>query len=377
MKANVRFSTLQGRKDDAKFHTTAEFCRIVANDVIQDIYGYFTSFYAAFIADTMQERKHESESSNDFVKRVMNKAYQTAKSTPTKVLKETELYKTFCSKNQLFKLVRTIAPCFYDAEQKHQFAKREIIAFNAVKFSSEKLQEYKDDGYQVVELDIKKDENANFPNGKKVTIVTKQFKLVDSAFSETETKRFFCSNLQETRKQRKEKFAELAESSVFYFDANDNVCTLKAYDKMNFQIMYAYVSEYAQRKNIEKVSLQQEKEKKANFQKKTMKAQQKFDAEITRTFNALLSFRNKTAKEHNNQYIADENARNLVVAGFIKLTTEYKAACQKRFADWKESENPFLHDTGIVVRTLTTEPVQPKAASKKKASTKKETKKAA
>ena len=90
-----------------------------------------------------------------------------------------------------------------------------------------------------------------------------------------------------------------------------------------------------------------------------------------------MSYRNKVSKEHNNQFITDENKRNLVVAGFIKLTTEYKAACQKRFADWKESENEFLKDTAKVVHALTIQPVQPKAATKKKASTKKETKKAA
>ena len=142
-------------------------------------------------------------------------------------------------------------------------------------------------------------------------------------------------------------------------------------------MMYAYISEYAQRKNIAKVSLQQEKERKENFQKKTLKAQQKFDAGISKSFNALLGYRNKVAKENNFQYIADENTRNLVVAGFIKLTTEYKAACQKRFADWKETDNEFLKDTAKVVHALTIAPVQPKAAPKKKGAAKKETAKKA
>ena len=367
MKTNVRFSTLQGRKDDAKFHSVAEFCRIVANDVNLDIYGYFSSFYAAFIADTSSERKHESESGTDFVKRVMNNAYMKAKSTPTKVLKETELYKIFSSKNQLFKLVRTINPCFYDTENKHQFAKNKVVAFNAAKFSTEKINDFVTAGCVSVVLDIP--ESKYFPNGKQLTILTKCYKTENGSFSNDATLQHYYTKLSSERKQRKEKFADIAESSIYYLDANENICTLVANDKMNFQMMYAYISEYAQRKNIAKVSLQQEKERKENFQKKTLKAQQKFDAGISKAFNALLDYRNKVAKENKYQYIADENTRNLVVAGFIKLTTEYKAACQKRFADWKESENGFLQDTANVVRLLTIQPA-PKADAKK-ASTKK------
>ena len=374
MKTNVRFSTLQGRKDDAKIHSVAEFCRIVANDVNVDVYGYFASFYAAFIADTSSERKHESESGSEYVKRVMNNAYMKAKSTPTKVLKETELFKVFSSKNQLFKLVRTISPCFYDTENKHQFAKNKVIAFNAEKFSTEKINDFVTAGYVSVVLDIPV--SKYFPNGKQLTILTKCYKTENGTFSNDATLQHYYTNLSEERKQRKEKFADIAESSVYYLDANENICTLVANDKMNFRLMYAYISEYAQR-NIAKVSLQQEKERKENFQKKTLKAQQKFDAGISKAFNTLLDYRNKVAKENKNQYIADENARNLVVAGFIKLTTEYKVACQKRFADWKETENEFLKDTGKVVQLLTIQPVQPKAASKKKGVAKKETAKKA
>lgn len=375
MKTNIRFSKLQGRKDDKKFRSVAEFCRIVANDVNLDIYGYFTSFYAAFIADTSSERKHQSESGNDFLKRVMNNAFMKAKSTPTKVLKETELYKVFCSKNQLFKLIRTISPCFYDTDNKHQFAKNKVVAFNAAKFSTEKINDFIEAGYVSVMLDIP--ESKYFPNGKQLTILTKCYKTENGSFSNDATLQHYYAKLSTERKQRKEKFSEITESSIYYLDANENICTLVAKDEMNFETMYAYISEYAQRQNIAKVSLQQEKERKENFQKKTLKAQQKFDAGISKAFNALLDFRNKVAKENNFQYIADENARNLVVAGFIKLTTEYKAACQKRFADWKESENPFLQDTGKVVQLLTIAPVQPKAASNKKASAKKGTAKKA
>ena len=377
MKTNVRFSKMQGRNDDKKFHSVAEFCRIVANDVNTDIYGYFANFYAAFIADTLQEKKRTEESQNDFIKRVMNKAYQTAKSTPTKELKETELYKTFSSKNQLFKLVRTISPCFYDENGKHLFAKVQKVAFNTGKLSKETLSEYVKTGYQVFTLDIPADTNKNFPKGKKVEICTKVFKTENGVFDICLSRGLYYQNLENTRKQRKEKFANLYESSIFFFDDNDNICTLVENDKMNFATLYAYVSEYAQLQNIEKVSLQQQKEKKEKFQKETIKNQFKFDAAISKAFNALLSYRNKVSKEHNYQFIADENQRNLVVAGFIKLTTEYKAACQKRFADWKESENEFLKDTAKVVHALSIQPEQPKAATKKKTSTKKETKKAA
>lgn len=375
MKTNVRFSKLQGRNDDKKFHSVAEFCRIVANDVNTDIYGYFASFYAAFIADTLQEKKRSEESQNDFIKRVMNKAYQTAKSTPTKELKETELYKTFSSKNQLFKLVRTISPCFYDENGKHLFAKVQKVAFNASKLSTEKINDFIKVGYVSVILDIP--EGKYFPNGKQITILTKCYKTESGVFDNDATLQHYYNNLSTERKQRKDKFADLKESAIYFLDDNENICTLVESDKMNFATLYAYVSEYAQLQNIEKVSLQQQKEKKEKHQKETIKNQFKFDAAISKAFNALLSFRNKVAKEHKNQFITDENQRNLVVAGFIKLTTEYKAACQKRFADWKESENEFLKDTAKVVHALTIQPAQPKAATKKKASSKKETKKAA
>lgn len=375
MKTNVRFSKMQGRNDDKKFHSVAEFCRIVANDVNTDIYGYFASFYAAFIADTLQEKKRTEESQNDFIKRVMNKAYQTAKSTPTKELKETELYKTFSSKNQLFKLVRTISPCFYDENGKHLFAKVQKVAFNAAKLSTEKINDFIKVGYVSVVLDIPV--GKYFPNGKQMTILTKCYKTENGIFDNDATLQHYYNNLSTERKQRKDKFADLKGSAIYFLDDNDNICTLVENDKMNFATLYAYVSEYAQLQNIEKVSLQQQKEKKEKFQKETIKNQFKFDAAISKAFNALLSYRNKVSKEYNNQFIADENKRNLVVAGFIKLTTEYKAACQKRFTDWKESENEFLKDTAKVVHALTIQPVQPKAATKKKTSTKKETKKAA
>lgn len=375
MKTNVRFTKMQGRNDDKKFHSVAEFCRIVANDVNTDIYGYFASFYAAFIADTLQEKKRTEESQNDFIKRVMNKAYQTAKSTPTKVLKETELYKTFSSKNQLFKLVRTISPCFYDENGKHLFAKVQKVAFNASKLSTEKINDFIKVGYVSVILDIPV--GKYFPNGKQITILTRCYKTESGIFDNDATLQHYYKKLSTERKQRKGKFTDLKDSAIYFFDDNENICTLVENDKMNFATLYAYVSEYAQLQNIEKVSLQQQKEKKEKFQKETIKNQFKFDAAISKTFNALLLFRNKVAKENKYQYITDENQRNLVVAGFIKLTTEYKAACQKRFADWKESENEFLKDTAKVVHALTIQPVQPKAATKKKASTKKETKKAA
>lgn len=367
MKTNVRFSKIQGRIDDKKLHSTSEFCRIVANDVITDVYGYFTSFYAAFIADTLGEKKRTEENNDDYVKRVMNKAYQKAKSTPTKELKETALYKTFSSKNQLFKLVRTISPCYYDEENRHRFAKVSVIGFNTAKLSNEKVNDMLDNGFYEIPLSIEKDANKFIPNGKKVSVITKQIKLDENnEFSVIKTSAFFCEKLAESRNQRKTKFAEMCETGVYFFDANDNLCTMVEHDQMNFTTLYAYVSEYAQRRNFQRVTLQQEKEKKTRKNAEMYKATQKLSANVSKTFNALLSFRNKVAKDNNNQYITDENKRNLAVAGFIKLTTEYKAACQKRFADWKESENEFLKDTAKVVRMLTIEPVQPKAASKKK-----------
>lgn len=375
MKTNVRFSKIQGRNDDKKFHSTSEFCRIVANDVITDVYGYFTSFYAAFIADTLGEKKRTEENNDDYVKRVMNKVYQKVKSTPTKELKETALYKTFSSKNQLFKLVRTISPCYYDEENRHRFAKVQKVAFNAAKLSTEKINDLIKVGYASVVLDIPV--SNYFPNGKQMTILTKCYKTDNGIFDNDKTLQHYYKKLSEERKQRKDKFLDLKDSAIYFFDENDNICTLVENDKMNFATLYAYISEYAQLQNISKISLQQEKEKKEKHQKEMIKNQFKFDAAISKAFNALLSYRNKVAKENNNQYITDENKRNLAVAGFIKLTTEYKAACQKRFADWKETDNEFLKDTANVVRTLTIEPAQPKAASKKKASTKKETKKAA
>lgn len=357
MKTKINFSKLQGRNDDKKFHSVAEFCRIVANDCANDIYGYFTSFYAAFVADTSSAKKDANESISDFQKRVLRNAFQSVKSTPTKELKESALYKTFSSKNQLFKLVRSIMPAFYDAENNHKFAKVQTIGFNAEKLSSERINEMKETGYKVITLQR---------NNKNVSIITKHFKTEDGVFSQSETEKYFFEQRKAQRKQRVNKFADMIESSVFFFDANENVCTLVENDKMNFATLYAYVSEYAQRENFAKVENQQQKEKQRKTLLNLFKVNKKLDASVSKSFNALLDFRNKVVAENNNAFIADENQRNLVVAGFIKLTTEYKAACQKRFTDWKESENPFLQDTANVVRLLTIQPA-----------TKKETKKAA
>lgn len=371
MKTKVNFSKLQGRKDDTRFHSVAEFCRIVANECRNDIYGYFSSFYAAFVADTSTERKHESETNNDYRNRILRNAFQLVKSTPTKELKESTLYKTFSSKNQLFKLVRSISPAFYDTDLNHKFAKQQIIAFNTSKLTTERINEMLATGYKVVSLDIPKGVNVYFPNGKQLEIITKHFRTENGAFCEDETKGYYYNLLSETRKQRKEKFAEMKESSVFYLDKNENICTLVEHDKLNFATLYAYVSEYAQRENFAKVENQQQKERQKKVLFDMWKASKKLDASVSKAFNSLLDFRNKVAKEHKYAYIADENTRNLVVAGFIKLTTEYKAACQKRFADWKENENPFLQDTGKVLKVLTIQPAQPKADAKKKASAKK------
>ena len=381
MKTKVNFSKLQGRNDDKKFHSVAEFCRIVSNDCTNDIYGYFTSFYAAFLADTTSEKKHESETNNDFKNRVLRNAFQRVKSTPTKELKESALYKTFSSKNQLFKLVRSIMPAFYDNDYNHKFAKVQKVAFNTSKLSRERLNDLVSVGYKVFTLDIPAGK-CNQPKGKVVEIVTKHFKTENGIFDIDWTKCYYYDLLDESRKQRKEKFAEMKESSVFFFDENDNICTLVENDKLNFATLYAYISEYAQIENFAKVENQQQKEKQRKTLLNLFKANKKLDASVSKSFNALLDFRNKVVAENNNAFIADEIQRNLVVAGFIKLTTEYKAACQKRFADWKESENPFLQDTAKVARLLTIQPAPTKKdatkeASTKKGATKKETKKAA
>ena len=373
MKTKVNFSVSQGRKDDKKFHSVSEFCRIVANDCTNDIYGYFTSFYAAFLADTSNEKKHESESNTDFKNRVLRVSFQRVKSISTKDLKESTLYKTFSSKNQLFKLIRSIMPAFYDDENNHKFAKVQKIAFNTSNLTKEQIQNFLDAGYKLVVLDIPAGK-CNQPKGKVIEIITKHFKTENGVFDEYLTKGWYYNKLDdETRKQRKEKFADMKESTIYFFDEKENICTLVENDKMNFQTMYSYISEYAQRENFAKVESQQQKEKKTNFQKKQMKNNQKFDDEISRTFNKLLEYRNKVSKEHKNQYITEENDRNLVLAGFIKYTTEYKKACQKRFENWNENENEFLKDTGKVVHILTNKPVTKETTKK---TTKKSTKKA-
>lgn len=382
MKANVRFTKLQGRTDDKKFHSVSEFCRIVANDVNLDVYNYFVSFYAAFIADTNKETKHTTESNDDFVKRVMNKAFNAAKNTPTSQLKETDLYKIFSSKNQLFKLIRTISPAFYDDDFKHQFAAKKMIAQNTAKISSEKVKDLEKSGAKRFTLKVQTGviesvTGVKEPAYKVVELVTKDFKTIGGVYSESMTNRYYLDNFAKQRKQRKEKFADLKESSVFFFDSNDNVCTLVSKDQMNFSLMYAYVSEYAQRENFAKVDLQQQKEKKEKQQKETIKNNRKFDAAISKAFNALLEYRNKVAKKYSLQYISDDNNRNLVVAGFIKHTTEYKAACQKRFSNWCESDNEFLKDCAKVLHALTKEPAAANKDQKKKRSTKKDDVKAA
>ena len=90
MKTKLNYSKYQGRLDDKKFHSVAEFCRLVANDTVLDVYGYFSNFYASFIADTMKTQKHESENANEYRQRVLRNAFNQVKSTPTKVLKETD-----------------------------------------------------------------------------------------------------------------------------------------------------------------------------------------------------------------------------------------------------------------------------------------------
>ena len=357
MKTNVFFSKLQGKKDDAKLHTVSEFCRIVANDCCIDIYGYFSRFYSAYISDIENEKKNENENRNDFLLRVQRKAENKIKRMKTAELRESNLFKIFSSKNQLFKLIRTISPCFYDENGNHQFARIFRVATNTSKLTREQIADLLESGNIILNLDI--------PGGKKVEIVTKLYQTENGLYSETLTKGYYYNKLGETRKQRKEKFAELKESSVFFWDKDNNICTLKPYDKMNFQMLYSYISEYAQRENFARVQTQQQKEKKIKSQKETIKANSHFDEQISKSFNKLFEYRNKVKLEHKNTYIQDENTRNLVTANFIKLITEYKLACKKRFPDWKESENDFLADTKTVFSNLTEIPLQTKKTTKK------------
>lgn len=362
MKTKVTYSTFQGKKDDVKFHSVSEFCRLVANETLTDCYGYFVNFYAAFIADSSNEKKQENETVLDFRNRVMRKAFQQVKSTKTSDLKETELYKIFSSKNQLFKLVRTIAPCYYDNEMKHKFAKRKILALNVAKLNSEQITDYKNTGYKEIALK---------QGNKEMRFITKHFNTLDGVFSSDETEKHFSAMLQQVRKQRKDKFAELKETGIYFFDANENICTMFEYDKMNFATMYTYVSEYAQKQNFEKVKNQQEKEKKTKFQLDILKSNRKLDAEISKAFNKLLDFKNKLNKEYK-EYITDETKRNLLQAESIKLVTIYKDAIKKRFGDFNENENSFLCEIANMMRKLTIDAPKQKQSNSKKNSLKKQ-----
>ena len=350
MKTKLNYSKYQGRLDDKKFHSVAEFCRLVANDTVLDVYGYFSNFYASFIADTMKTQKHESENANEYRQRVLRNAFNQVKSTPTKVLKETELYKIFASKNQLFKLIRTISPCFYDLDGNHKFAKRTIVAFNTSKITKERTNDMINSGYKVVTLDIPK--TANFPNGKKVEIITKHFKTENGVFDKDLTLGEFYNRLDKVRKQRKDKFSELKETPEYFFDDNDNVVTLTENDKMNFVTLYAYISEYAQIENFKKVATIQENEKRQKSLLNLWNATKKLDTKVSIAFNKVLDYRTKVQSEYKNAYIQDDCKREVVLGMFTKLLAEYKAECKKRFADWNESENAFISDTSKVVRVL-------------------------
>lgn len=355
MKTNLTFSNLQGRKDDAKLHTVSEFCRIVANETATDLYGYFSNFYAAFLADSYKEQKQENETVSDFRNRLMRKAFQQVKSTKTSDLKNTDLYKIFVSKNQLFKLVRTISPCFYDDEMKHKFAKRKVIAFNTKNLTSEQVKDYTNVGYKVFTLKLEQ--------GVKVfEFITKEFKTVDGAFSANETADFYTLMLNKQRKQRKDKFEEIKETGVYFFDAKENISTMVEHDKMNFRTMYTYISEYAQKQNFEKVQNQQDKERREKTQKDMMKASKKLDAAVSTAFNKLLDWKMKAQQE--NGYITDETKRNLLQADAIRLTALYKDACRKRFADWNEAENGLLSDVSVLVRKLTIDAPKAKKTTK-------------
>ena len=350
MKTKLNYSKYQGRLDDKKFHSVSEFCRIVSNDTNLDVYGYFSNFYASFIADTMQTKKHESENANEYRQRILRNAFQKVKSIPTKELKETELFKIFSSKNQLFKLIRSISPCFYDQDGKHKFAKRTIIAFNTSKQTKERTNDMISSGYKVVTLDIPK--TANFPNGKKVEIVTKYFKTENGVFDENLTKGEFYNRLDIVRKQRKDKFSECKESSEFFFDENDNIVTLTENDKMNFATLYAYISEYAQIENFKKVESIQETEKRKKTLLNLWNANKKLDAKVSVSFNKVLDYRTKVQSEYKNTYILDDCKREIVLGTFTKLLAEYKNECKKRFTEWNESGNEFISDTVKVIRTL-------------------------
>lgn len=362
MKTKVNYSAFQGKKDDAKMHSVSEFCRLVANETVLDCYGYFMNFYAAFLADSSNEKKQENETVSDFKNRVMRKAFQQVKSTKTSELKETELYKIFSSKNQLFKLVRTIAPCYYDDEMKHKFAKRKIIALNIAKLNSEQITEYKNTGYKEITL---KQEN------KEMRFITKHFKTLDGSFSSDETENYFSAMLQQVRKQRKDKFAELKETGIYFFDANENICTMFEYDKMNFATMYVYISEYAQKQNFEKVQNQQEKEKRKKMQLSLLKSNKKLDAAISTAFNKLVDFKMQALKEYK-EYITDETKRNLLQAQSMKLVTLYKDAIKKRFGNFNEKENGFLSDVANMMRKLTIDAPKQKRSNSKKNSPKKQ-----
>lgn len=362
MKTKVTYSAFQGKKDDAKFHSVSEFCRLVANETSTDCYGYFMNFYAAFLADSSNEKKQENETVSDFRNRVMRKAFQQVKSTKTSELKETELYKIFSSKNQLFKLVRTIAPCYYDGEMKHKFAKRKIIALNVAKLNSEQITEYKNTGFKEITLQH---------DNKEMRFITKHFKTLEGAFSSDETEKYFSAMLQQVRKQRKDKFAELKETGIYFFDANENICTMFEYDKMNFATMYVYISEYAQKQNFEKVKNQQENEKRTKTQLNLLRANKKLDTAISTAFNKLVDFKMQTSKEYK-EYITDETKRNLLQAQSMKLVTLYKDAIKKRIGDFNENENGLLSDIANMMRKLTIDAPKQKRSNSKKNSLKKQ-----
>lgn len=343
-KVKTMFSKMQGKRDDAKFKTVAEFCRVVANETLKDCYGYFTSFYAAFIADTLYVRRDANETTQQHKERVLQKALQLAKSTPTKELKQHFLYGVFSSKNQLFKLVRNIAPAYYNDKNKHLFAKQKTVAFNAAKYTSETAKEMQNNGFQLITLQR---------NGKEIVLLTKRVLTKDGIFSVEKTLSHYNEKLQEKRMQRKERFAEMKETTVYYWDANDNICTLVADDKLNFEMLYTYISEYAQRNNFERVQLSSDKEAKRNRQRKLIASIQKQDEKVSKTFAELLQYRNNVNKENNGLFVEDETKRQLIIANFVRMVALYKDACNKRFENWDEKENGFLQDTFAVWDKLT------------------------
>lgn len=357
MKAKVTFSKIRGKQDDQKLHSVAEFCRIVANECSRDIYGYFSSFYSAFIADTMLVKRNENENTKSYHQRVLAAAEKHTKSTSTKDLQNSDLYQIFSSKNQLFKLCRTILPAFYTEEMQHRFAKVAKVAFFADNYTKEEQKDLFADFY-LITLQI---------DGKEKDYYTKKVLYTDTKVDQKKTAARFAELLQAERKQRKANFAEMKESSIYFVDTKtQNICTLVDHDKLNFQTLYSLVSEYAQRKNFDKVASQQEREKNKKAQKEIIAANQRNFDRVAGAFSDLLKYKNDQINKYKGAYIADDAARLKVEAGFIEREKKYINLCCKSFESFNAKENPFLADIAAAIKVL----CKDKPAASKKASSK-------